>query len=153
MVPPTQSHQGQVGDRQLKSWELIPPSAGWMCEGDEVEGKKASDVVPKRVDNGEGIEKGYKDEKDKEEKEEDLKEDTPEEEMPAIPHAMDEDADKDYLIYLEELQRHPEYSPVHSSQAFAQRPLNDAHSQSSHAHSQPSYDLSGIWPTPVGLNQ
>ncbi|MED6196268.1 hypothetical protein PIB30_045917 [Stylosanthes scabra] len=66
--------------------------------------------------------------------------------MPAILHAMDMDADKDYLQYLEKLCRHPEYSLVHSSQAFAQNLSNDARSPSSNARSQPSFDLSGIWP-------
>ncbi|MED6210924.1 hypothetical protein PIB30_068685 [Stylosanthes scabra] len=51
-----------------------------------------------------------------------------EEEMLAIPRPMDVDADEDYLQYLEELQCHPEYSLVHSSQAFAQHPSNDAQS-------------------------
>ncbi|MED6141919.1 hypothetical protein PIB30_108232, partial [Stylosanthes scabra] len=63
---------------------------------------------------------------------------------------MDMDADEDYSQYLEELHRHPEYSPVHSSQVFAQNPSDDARSPSSDAHGQPSFDLSGIWPPPIG---
>ncbi|MED6178500.1 hypothetical protein PIB30_108179, partial [Stylosanthes scabra] len=49
---------GQEGARQLNSWELIPPSEGWMCEGNDVEGKRASEEVPERVDDAKGIEKG-----------------------------------------------------------------------------------------------
>ncbi|MED6164741.1 hypothetical protein PIB30_093076 [Stylosanthes scabra] len=51
------------------------------------------------------------------------------------------------------LRRHPEYSPIHSSQAFAQNPFDDAWSPSSHARSQPSFDLSSIWPPPIGPSQ
>ncbi|MED6145764.1 hypothetical protein PIB30_028215 [Stylosanthes scabra] len=62
---------------------------------------------------------------------------------------MDADTDEDYLQYLEELQRHPEYSPIHSSQAFAQRLSDDSPSHSSDARSQPSFDLSGVWLSPM----
>ncbi|MED6138021.1 hypothetical protein PIB30_070434 [Stylosanthes scabra] len=147
IVSPTQCQQEQKGERPLKSWELIPPSKGWMCEGDDVEGKKASAEVPERVGDTKGIEEGGKKE---EEVEKDPEEDTPEEKMPAIPRPMDVDADKDYLQYLEELRRHPEYLPVHSSQVFAQHPSNDVQSQSFEAQSQPSFDISGIWSPPVG---
>ncbi|MED6223971.1 hypothetical protein PIB30_079362 [Stylosanthes scabra] len=49
----------------------------------------------------------------------------PEEEMLAIPRPMDVDADEDYLQYFQELRRHPEHSPVHRIQAFAQDPSDD----------------------------
>ncbi|MED6210244.1 hypothetical protein PIB30_062355 [Stylosanthes scabra] len=120
MVPPT---QGQEGARQLKSWELIPPSKGWMSEGDDVEGKEASEEVPERVGDAKWIEEEVV------------------------------DADEDYLQYSAELQRHPDYSPFHSSRAYAQRPSDDTQFPSSDAHSQPSFDLSGIWPPPVGSSQ
>ncbi|MED6213469.1 hypothetical protein PIB30_093717 [Stylosanthes scabra] len=77
----------------------------------------------------------------------------PEEEMLAIPRPMDVAADEDNLQYLEELMNNPEYSPFHSSQVFAQHSSDDAKSPSSDAHSQPSYDLSGVWPPPVGPSQ
>ncbi|MED6136468.1 hypothetical protein PIB30_056370 [Stylosanthes scabra] len=153
MVPPT---QGQEGVRQLKSWELILPSEGWMCDGDNIEGGKASEELPDKVDVAKGIEKEDKNEEEEEgggEEEEDPEEDPSEEEMPAIPCAMDVDADENYLQYLGELRHHPEYFPIHSSQAFAQHPSDDAQSPSSDAHSQPSYDFSGIWPPPVGPSQ
>ncbi|MED6111086.1 hypothetical protein PIB30_049230 [Stylosanthes scabra] len=85
--------------------------------------------------------------------EEDPEEGPSEKEMHAIPRAMDMDADKDYLQYLEELRCHPEYSPIHSSQAFAQNPSDDTRSPSSDAHSQPNFDLSGVWPPLVGPSQ
>ncbi|MED6140846.1 hypothetical protein PIB30_097390 [Stylosanthes scabra] len=138
------------GEGPLKSWEHIPPSEGWMCDGDEVEGKEVSGGISARVDEAKGIEEENKNE---EEEEEYPEEDPSEEEMPTIPRAMDVDADDDYLQYLEELCCHPEYSPIHSSQAFSQNPSDDARSPSSDARSQPSFDLSGIWLPLVGLSQ
>ncbi|MED6159464.1 hypothetical protein PIB30_042592 [Stylosanthes scabra] len=89
-----------------------PPSLSkMMCKGDEVEDKEASEEVPERVDDAKGIEE----EEEEEEEEEDPEEDAPEEEMPVIPRTMDVDPDEDYLQYLEELRRHPKYSPVHNS--------------------------------------
>ncbi|MED6113874.1 hypothetical protein PIB30_074896 [Stylosanthes scabra] len=138
----------------LVPWELIPPSKGWMCEGDEVEGNRAVKDIPARVDDAKGIEKEGKNEgKEEEEEEEDQEEDAPEEEMSAIPRPMDVDTDEDYLQYLEEFRPHPEYSPIHSSQTFAQHPSNGAPSPSSDARSQASFDLSGIWPPLVGPSQ
>ncbi|MED6154405.1 hypothetical protein PIB30_112095, partial [Stylosanthes scabra] len=67
-----------------------------------------------------------------------------------IPLPMDVDANEDYLQYLEELQRQPVYSPIHSSQAFAQHPSNDSQSQSSDVHSQPNYDFFSVLPPPLG---
>ncbi|MED6124219.1 hypothetical protein PIB30_057021 [Stylosanthes scabra] len=63
-VPPT---QGQEGGRLLKSWELVPPSEGWMCEGDEVGDKEAIEDIPARVDYVKGIEVEGKDEEEEEE--------------------------------------------------------------------------------------
>ncbi|MED6188814.1 hypothetical protein PIB30_089480 [Stylosanthes scabra] len=142
------------GERPLKSWELIPPSEGWMCDGDEVEGKGVTGGVPARVDEAKGIEQeDEKEEEDEGEEEEDPEEDPSKEEMPAAPRAIDVDVDDDYLEYLEKLRRHPEYSSIHSSQAYAQNPSDDARSLSSDARSQPSFDLSGIWPLAVGPSQ
>ncbi|MED6148649.1 hypothetical protein PIB30_054971 [Stylosanthes scabra] len=71
--------------------------------------------------------------------------------MPTAPRATDVDADEDYLQYFEGLRCHPEYSHVHSSQAFAQNPSDDARYVPSDARSQPSFELSGIWLPPVDL--
>ncbi|MED6225756.1 hypothetical protein PIB30_096804 [Stylosanthes scabra] len=64
IVPPT---QGQEGGRLLKSWELVPPSEGWMCEGDEVGDKEAIEGIPARVDDVKEIEVEGKDEEEEEE--------------------------------------------------------------------------------------
>ncbi|MED6138734.1 hypothetical protein PIB30_077247 [Stylosanthes scabra] len=98
MVLPTQGCQGQEWVRPLKSWELIPPSECWMCGGDKVEGKKASESVSARIE-----EEGKNEEEVEEEEEKDPEEDPFEEEIPVIPRPMDMDADEDYLQYLEEL--------------------------------------------------
>ncbi|MED6117430.1 hypothetical protein PIB30_109910, partial [Stylosanthes scabra] len=98
------------GERPLKSWELILPYTGWMCYGDEVEGKGVSRGIPARVDEAKEIE-----EVNNKEEEEEEEQDPSEEEMPAAPHVMDVDADEDYLQYLEELRHHPKYSSIHSS--------------------------------------
>ncbi|MED6136997.1 hypothetical protein PIB30_060926 [Stylosanthes scabra] len=111
-------------------------------------------LVP--VEESKGVEeedKKEEEEGEEEEEEEDPEEDPAEEEMPVASRAMDVDADEDYLQYLEKLCRHPEYSPFHRSQAFAQNPSDDARSPSSDARSQPSFELSGIWPPPVGPSQ
>ncbi|MED6139877.1 hypothetical protein PIB30_088056 [Stylosanthes scabra] len=129
MASLTQGRQDREVGRPVKSWKLIPPSEGWMCEGNDVEEKRVSEEEVEKNEDANGIEEG------------------------AVPRAMDVDADEDYLQYLEELRHHPEYSPAHSSQAFAQYPSDDAQSLPSDARSQPSFDLSGIRPTPVGPNQ
>ncbi|MED6214663.1 hypothetical protein PIB30_105452, partial [Stylosanthes scabra] len=98
--------------RGLKSWELIPPSEGLMCDGNEVVGNGVSGGIPAQVDESKGIEEEDKKEEEEEE-EEDPEEDPFEEEMHVAPRAMDMDAYEDYLKYLEELRRHHEYSPVH----------------------------------------
>ncbi|MED6161528.1 hypothetical protein PIB30_061599 [Stylosanthes scabra] len=97
MAHPTQGCQGHEGVRPLKSWELIMPSEGWMCKGDDVEGKRVSEGVPKGEDEAKEIEGEGRNEVEEEEEKEDS----------------------------EELRRQPEYSPVHSSQVFAQHPSND----------------------------
>ncbi|MED6196178.1 hypothetical protein PIB30_044918 [Stylosanthes scabra] len=100
-----------------------------------------------------GGEENKEEEEEEEEEEEDPEEDVPDDEIHAIPRPMDMDAIEDYLQYLEELRHRPEYSAIHSSQAFAQSLSDDDLSQSSDAHSQPSYDLSGVWPPSVGPSQ
>ncbi|MED6168924.1 hypothetical protein PIB30_016209 [Stylosanthes scabra] len=125
-VSSSQDRRIREAGRPIKRWELISPSEELKI----------------------GEEK-----KEKDEEEEDPEEDVFEEEMPALPQRMDVDADEDYLQYLEELQQYPEDSLILSSQAFAQRPSDDKHSQSSDGHSQPSYDLFGVWPPPVGSSQ
>ncbi|MED6160117.1 hypothetical protein PIB30_048367 [Stylosanthes scabra] len=93
MIPLTQDLEGET---PFKSWELIPPSEGWMCDSDEVEVKGVSGGIPVRVDEAKWIEEEDKNEEE-EEKEDDSKEGLSEEEMAAAPRAMDVDADEDYL--------------------------------------------------------
>ncbi|MED6222698.1 hypothetical protein PIB30_066870 [Stylosanthes scabra] len=57
MIPLIQSIEGE---RPLRSWEIIPPSEGWMCDGDEVAGKEISGDVSSRVDESKGIEEEAK---------------------------------------------------------------------------------------------
>ncbi|MED6111833.1 hypothetical protein PIB30_056064, partial [Stylosanthes scabra] len=72
----------------------------------------------------------------------------PDEEAPAAPLAMDVYTDPDYLQFLEELQRHPKYSPFHSSQAVVQYHSDNSSDHHSDSHSLPSFELFGIWPPP-----
>ncbi|MED6184807.1 hypothetical protein PIB30_051021 [Stylosanthes scabra] len=65
MVPPTQDQLVREVGRPIKSWELIPPSDGWMWEGD--------DVQDKRLEKEEEVEKngdafGVGEERDKKKK-------------------------------------------------------------------------------------
>ncbi|MED6141920.1 hypothetical protein PIB30_108233 [Stylosanthes scabra] len=64
IIPLTQCLEGE---RPLKSWELIPSSEGWMCNGDEVEGKGVSGGIPARTDEATGIEEEDKKEEEEEE--------------------------------------------------------------------------------------
>ncbi|MED6140725.1 hypothetical protein PIB30_096243 [Stylosanthes scabra] len=117
--------------------------------GGEVEKDVAKEEVPMGM---EGVERNEDEEEEKVEEEKDSEEDTSGG-RDDIHRAMDVDTDKDYLQYLEELQRHPEYSPIHGNQAFARHPSDDSPSQTSDGHSQPSFNLFGVWPPPVGPSQ
>ncbi|MED6212397.1 hypothetical protein PIB30_082882, partial [Stylosanthes scabra] len=125
--------------RPPKSWKLIPPSEGWMYEGDEEE-KEIGGMEP-------SIEKEEASEKEEEEEDSEEEED-PEEESPATPLLMDVDADEDYLQYLEELQHYPGYSPIHSGHTSVQNSSGDSLDRHSNRHGTPSYDLFGVWPPP-----
>ncbi|MED6196222.1 hypothetical protein PIB30_045404 [Stylosanthes scabra] len=107
--------------RKLRSWELIPPSEGWMCDADD----------EKEIGGMDPSDKGESSEEDPE-----MEEEYPEE----------ADADEDFQRYVEELGRAPEPSPFPSSRASAPEvPLEAADRQSASCDS-PSYDVSGIWP-------
>ncbi|MED6182653.1 hypothetical protein PIB30_030609 [Stylosanthes scabra] len=100
--------------RKPRSWELIPPSEGWMCDANDE--KEIGGMEP-FVKNGKSSEEDP--EEDPEEEEEEPKEaDNPEDGIPATPSLpMDIDAEEDYHRYIEELGRAPEPSPLRSSQA------------------------------------
>ncbi|MED6133816.1 hypothetical protein PIB30_031713 [Stylosanthes scabra] len=136
-----------------ESWELIPPSEGWMCNGDnekEIGGMKPT--VKKEVSSEEDPEE---EEDPKEEDPEDEGKESEEEDedsekgIPASPSLpMDIDADEDYLYYIEELERLREPSPPRSSQSSLLDTPAEASDRQSDGHNASSYDLSRVWPTP-----
>ncbi|MED6211046.1 hypothetical protein PIB30_069832 [Stylosanthes scabra] len=108
--------------RSPKSWKLIPPSEGGMCEGDEEE-KEIGGMKPFV-------------EKKEASKEEEDEEDPEEEEDPK---------------FIEELECRPKYSSIHSSRALVQRSSNGSPDQQSDSHNAPSYDLCGVWASPSSV--
>ncbi|MED6219277.1 hypothetical protein PIB30_034292 [Stylosanthes scabra] len=95
--------------RKPRSWELIPPSEGWMCDADD----------EKEIGGMDPSEKEESSEEDPEMEEEDPEEaGNPEDRVPATPFLpMDIDTEVDFQRYIEELGRAPELSPLRSSQA------------------------------------
>ncbi|MED6110683.1 hypothetical protein PIB30_045118 [Stylosanthes scabra] len=112
--------------RKPRSWELIPPYEGWMCDADDK--KEIGGMDPS-------------------EKEESSEEDPEmEEEYPATPSLpMDIDAEEDFQHYVEELGRAPEPSPLCNSQASVPDEPVEAADRQSASQDGPSYDLSGVW--------
>ncbi|MED6164111.1 hypothetical protein PIB30_086585 [Stylosanthes scabra] len=124
--------------RKPRSWELIPPSEGWMCDAND----------EKEIGGMDPSDKGESSEEDPEMEEEHPEEaGNLEDRVPATPSLpMDIDAEEDFQRYVEELGRVPEPSPLRSSQASAPKvPVEVADRQSASCDS-PSYDVSGIWP-------
>ncbi|MED6180951.1 hypothetical protein PIB30_014733 [Stylosanthes scabra] len=95
--------------RKPRSWELILPSEGWMCDADDENEIGGMDPSEKEKSSKE----------DPEMEEEDPEEaGNPEDRVPATPSLlMDIDAEEDFQCYVEELGRAPEPSPLRSSQA------------------------------------
>ncbi|MED6110209.1 hypothetical protein PIB30_040781 [Stylosanthes scabra] len=123
--------------RKPRSWELIAPSEGWMCNaGDE---KEIGGMDPSKK------EESSKEDPEMEE-EEPEKAGNPEDRVPATPSLpMDIDAEEDFQRYIEELGRAPEPSPLRSSQAsIPDEPVEVADRQSVSRDSS-SYNLSGVW--------
>ncbi|MED6174049.1 hypothetical protein PIB30_065220 [Stylosanthes scabra] len=141
----------RVAGKELRppmSWELILPSEGWMCEGDE----SGSEVGEKEasVETEEACEKD-KEEKDleqEEEEEEEDEEENPEEEAPAAPLLMDVDSKDDSLRLLDDLIRYHEYSPIQSGHASKKNSSGNPSDRHSVNHDASSFDLSGVWPPP-----
>ncbi|MED6213588.1 hypothetical protein PIB30_094871 [Stylosanthes scabra] len=118
--------------RPPKSWKLIPPSEGWICDGDEEE-KEIGGIEPS-VEKEEASKEDEEEEDPKEDPEEDEEEEYPEEEVPtstSLP--MDVDSDEDYLQYLEASV--PDLPEDSSDRRYV-------------SHGAPSYDLFGVWPSP-----
>ncbi|MED6109548.1 hypothetical protein PIB30_034772 [Stylosanthes scabra] len=124
--------------RKPRSWELIPPSEGWMCDAND----------EKEIGGMDPSEKGESSEEDPEMEEEYLEEaGNPEDRVPAAPSLpMDIDAEENFQRYVEELGRAPEPSPLRSSQASVpDEPVEAADRQSANRDG-PSYNVSGVWP-------
>ncbi|MED6219057.1 hypothetical protein PIB30_032423 [Stylosanthes scabra] len=124
--------------RKPRSWELIPPSEGWMCDADD----------EKEIGGMEPSEKGESSEEDLEMEEEYPEEaGNPEDRVPATPSLpMDIDAEEDFQRYVEELGHAPEPSLLRSSQASILDEPVEAADQQSASRDGPSYDVSGVWP-------
>ncbi|MED6153123.1 hypothetical protein PIB30_098540 [Stylosanthes scabra] len=124
--------------RKPRSWELIPPSEGWMCDADD----------EKEIGGMDPSDKGESSEEDPEVEEEYPEEaGNPEDRVPATPSLpMDIDAEEDFHRYVEELGRAPEPSPLRSSQASVLDEPVEAADRQSASRDGPSYDVSGVWP-------
>ncbi|MED6138926.1 hypothetical protein PIB30_079120 [Stylosanthes scabra] len=124
--------------RKPRSWKLIPPSEGWMCDADD----------EKEIGGMDPSEKGESSEEDPEMEEKYPEEaGNPEDRVPATPSLpMDIDAEEDFQRYVEELGRAPEPSPLRSSQASVPDELMEAADRQSASRDGPSYDVSGVWP-------
>ncbi|MED6113118.1 hypothetical protein PIB30_067916 [Stylosanthes scabra] len=125
--------------RKPRSWELIPPSEGWMCDADD----------EKDIGGMDPSEKGESSEEDLE-----MEEEYPEEvgnlenRVPATPSLpMDIDTEEDFQRYVEELGRAPEPSPFRSSQASVPDEPVEAADRQSASRNGSSYDVSGVWPS------
>ncbi|MED6145310.1 hypothetical protein PIB30_023892 [Stylosanthes scabra] len=123
--------------RKPRSWELIAPSEGWMCDADD----------EKKIGGMDPSEKEESSEEDPEIEEEDPEEtDNPEDRVPATPSLpMDIDVEEDFQRYVEELGRAPEPSPLRSSQASVPDEPVEAADRQSASRNGSSYNLSGVW--------
>ncbi|MED6108479.1 hypothetical protein PIB30_024355 [Stylosanthes scabra] len=123
--------------RKPRSWELIPPSEGWMCDADD----------EKEIGGMDPSEKEESSEEDSEMEEEYPEEaGNPEDRVPATPSLpMDIDAEEDFQRYIEELGRAPQPSPLRSSQAFVPDEPVEAADRQSVSRDGLSYNLSGVW--------
>ncbi|MED6187537.1 hypothetical protein PIB30_077389 [Stylosanthes scabra] len=124
--------------RKPRSWELFPPSEGWMCDADD----------EKEIGGMDPSEKGESSEEDPEMEEEYPEEaGNAEDRVPATPSLpMGIDAEEDFQRYVEELGRAPEPSPLRSSQASATDEPVEAADRQSASRDGSSYDVSGVWP-------
>ncbi|MED6161041.1 hypothetical protein PIB30_056989 [Stylosanthes scabra] len=125
--------------RKQRSWELIPPSEGWMCDADD----------EKEIGGMDPSEKEESSEEDPKIEEEDPEgAGNPEDRVPAtLSLPMDIDAKEDFQRYVEELGGAPEPSPLRSSQASAPDEPVEATDRQSASRDGSSHDLSGVWQT------
>ncbi|MED6159085.1 hypothetical protein PIB30_039067 [Stylosanthes scabra] len=123
--------------RKPRSWELIQPSKGWMCDADD----------EKEIGGMDPSEKEESSEEDPE-MEEEYPEETgnPEDRVPATPSLpMDIDAEEDFQRYVEELGQAHEPSPLRSSQASVPDEPVEAADRQTASRGGSSYNLSGVW--------
>ncbi|MED6172306.1 hypothetical protein PIB30_048851 [Stylosanthes scabra] len=127
--------------RKPRSWELIPPSEGRMCDADD---KKEIGWMEPSVKNEESSEEDPRE--DPEEEEEEPEEaGNPEVGIPATPSLpMDIDAEEDNQRYIEELGRAPEPSSIRSSQVSVPDEPVEAADRQSVSRDGSSYNLSGV---------
>ncbi|MED6150065.1 hypothetical protein PIB30_068593 [Stylosanthes scabra] len=123
--------------RKPRSWELILPSEGWMCDADD----------EKEIGGMDPSEKEGSSEQDPEmEKEYPEEVGNLEDRVPATPSLpMDIDAEENFQHYVEELGRAPEPSPLRSSQASVPDEPVEAADRQSASRDGSSYNLSGVW--------
>ncbi|MED6185474.1 hypothetical protein PIB30_057399 [Stylosanthes scabra] len=121
-----------------RSWGLIPPSEGWMCDADD----------EKEIGGMDPSEKGESGEEDPEMEGEYPEEaGNPEDRVPATPSLpMDIDAEEDFQHYVEELGHAPEPSPLRSSQASVPDEPVEVVDRQSASRDGSSHDVSGVWP-------
>ncbi|MED6203956.1 hypothetical protein PIB30_004542 [Stylosanthes scabra] len=122
--------------RKPRSWELIPPSEGWMCDADD----------EKEIGGMDPSEKEESSEEDPEMEEEYPEEaGNPEDRVLATPSLpIDIDAEEDFQRYVEELGRAPEPSPLRSSQASVPDEPVEAADRQSAGRDGSSYNLSRV---------
>ncbi|MED6162689.1 hypothetical protein PIB30_072945 [Stylosanthes scabra] len=131
--------------RKPRKWELIPPSEGWMCDGDDE--KEIGGMEPSVKKDESNEEDPGEDPEEEEEKPEE--EDNPEYGISATPSLpMDIDAGDDYLRYIEELERPPELSSLRSSQASVPDVPVEAADRQTDSCNGSSYELSRVWQSP-----
>ncbi|MED6109360.1 hypothetical protein PIB30_032840 [Stylosanthes scabra] len=123
--------------RKPRSWELILPSEGWICDADDKKEIGGMEPFVKMEESSE---------EDPEEEEEPEEADNLKDGIPATPSLpMDIDAEEDFQRYIEELGRPPEPSPLRSSQASVPDEPMEAADRQSVSRDGSSYNLSGVW--------
>ncbi|MED6108776.1 hypothetical protein PIB30_027326 [Stylosanthes scabra] len=123
--------------RKPRSWELIAPLEGLMCDADD----------EKEIGGMDPFEKEESSEEDPEIEEEEPEEvGNPEDRVPATPSLpMDIDVEEDFQRYIEELGHAPESSPLRSSQASVPDEPVEAADRQSVSGDGSSYNLSRVW--------
>ncbi|MED6157925.1 hypothetical protein PIB30_027977 [Stylosanthes scabra] len=124
--------------RKPRSWELIPPSEGWMCDADDEKEIGGMEPSVKKEESGE--------EDPEMEEEESEEEGNPEDRIPAtLSLPIDIDTEEDFQRYIQELARAPEPSPLCSSQASVPDEPVEAANQQFVSRNGSNYNLCGVW--------